>query len=53
MNFNPALFTVIFLFFVLMLFAVPYHSAQRDRMKRNKEILDRYNPQHSKKPLGL
>ncbi|MFZ0964619.1 MAG: hypothetical protein WAO35_27490 [Terriglobia bacterium] len=44
---------VIICLLVIMLSSVGYHAAQRKRMKRSKEILDRYNPERSKKPLGL
>ncbi len=46
--------TFVVLAFALLLFvATGSHSRQRNRMKKSKEILDRYNPERSKRPLGL
>jgi hypothetical protein len=39
--------------FVVIISGAFYASRQRARTKRNKEILDRYNPERSKHPLGL
>ncbi len=38
---------------LLSVSAAGYRARQSSRMKRGKEILDRYNPERSKKPLGL
>ena len=39
--------------FVTMLAGAHYHRRQRERMKRGWEILNRFSPERSKKPLGL
>jgi hypothetical protein len=40
-------------FFFLHMAASPYHARQAEKMKRSKAILDRFNPERSKHPLGL
>jgi hypothetical protein len=41
------------LVFLLLMAASPYHTRQAEKMKRSKAILDRFNPERSKHPLGL
>jgi hypothetical protein len=38
---------------LVMILGARYHARQMARMKRGKEILDRFNPERSKHPLGL
>ena len=38
---------------VMIIAGTAYASKQRERMRRSKKILDRYNPERSKHPLGL
>jgi hypothetical protein len=47
-----AIFVVLFFAFLLIL-ATSYDSRRRVQLKRSKAILDRSNPEPSKKPLGL
>jgi hypothetical protein len=39
--------------FIILFFGIQYRFAQRERMKKSKEILDRYNPERNKRPLGI
>jgi hypothetical protein len=47
------MFSAAAFFFVMIISGAAYASRQRARMKRSKEILDRYNPERSKHPSGL
>lgn len=48
-----SILAVIICVLAIVLSSVGYHAAQQKRMKRSKEILGRYDPERSKKPLGL
>jgi hypothetical protein len=47
------LFTAVVCAAVVAVVGSRYHFAQRERMKQGKEILGRYNPERSEKPLAL
>jgi len=38
---------------VVVLASMPYHARRVERMRRGKEILNRYNPERNRRPLGI
>ena len=50
---HPTSFVPIVVCLEIVIVGSSYHSRQIERMRRGKEILDRYGPERNRRPLGI